>query len=110
MALTGLGDYNQAAELDVMGGPVPDWEVEGIGDSPEIPGSEVCGRDWKEGDGHPTHGAIGSRRGMVVGACWQRCADIGRKLGNWVRDRKNYVEIHSASLCEEVSGCQNCTR
>ena len=95
-----VGDYNQGVELDVMGEPVPNWDVEGIGDFPKIPGPGMCGRDWNEGDS--TQGTIGPGRGMIVGACWQWRADIGRNLGDWVRDCRNFVEPHCVALCVEV--------
>lgn len=103
--LRGLVDnYSLGVELYVMGALVP--EVEGIGDFPEILGHEMplCGCDQKEGNS--IDGAVGLVRGMNVNACWQHCADIDRNLGNWVRDRRNYVE----PSCAEVAWHQNCSQ
>ncbi len=92
-------------QIFYLGALVP--EVEGIGDFPKILGHEmslVCGRDQKEGNS--IDGAIGLDRGMNVNACWQHCADIDRNLGDWVRDRRNYVE----PPCAKVAWHQNCSQ
>ena len=111
VTLTGLVDhYNQGVEPYMMGALVP--EVEGMGDFPEILGREMPlrGRDRKEGNS--IEGAIGLDHGMNLNACWQQCADIGRSLGNWVRDRRHYVEPPQACAppCAEVSWHRNCSQ